>query len=60
MDRFGKIDVLVNTVGGYHGGSTLHDTSDETWDFVFNLNVRPVFNLPRLSHQSCKKQNLGR
>lgn len=41
--RFGRIDVLVNTVGGYRAGIPLHETSLADWDFLHNLNARPVF-----------------
>ncbi|HVN54775.1 MAG TPA: SDR family NAD(P)-dependent oxidoreductase [Anaerolineaceae bacterium] len=41
--RFGRIDVLINTVGGYRAGAPLHETTLETWDFLFNLNARSVF-----------------
>jgi NAD(P)-dependent dehydrogenase (short-subunit alcohol dehydrogenase family) len=43
FNRFGRIDVLVNTVGGYRAGTPLHETSLETWDFMINLNARSVF-----------------
>jgi NAD(P)-dependent dehydrogenase (short-subunit alcohol dehydrogenase family) len=46
-DRFGTIDVLVNTIGGYRGGNPVHETSEETWDFLFQLNTRPAFILSR-------------
>jgi NAD(P)-dependent dehydrogenase (short-subunit alcohol dehydrogenase family) len=41
--HFGRIDVLVNTVGGFRAGKMLHETSIETWDFLLNLNARSVF-----------------
>ncbi len=41
--RFGRIDVLVNAVGGYRGGTPVHETPLETWDFMLNLNTRTVF-----------------
>jgi len=41
--RFGKIDILVNTVGGFKAGSPLHETPLENWDFLMNLNARSVF-----------------
>jgi NAD(P)-dependent dehydrogenase (short-subunit alcohol dehydrogenase family) len=47
MEKYGKIDVMVNTIGGYKGGSPLHETTDETWNMLFNLNARSVFNLSR-------------
>lgn len=41
-NRFGRIDVLVNAVGGYSGGTPVHVTSLETWDLMLNLNTRTV------------------
>jgi NAD(P)-dependent dehydrogenase (short-subunit alcohol dehydrogenase family) len=43
LDRFGRLDALVNTVGGYRGGTPLHETPLENWNFLFNLNARSVF-----------------
>jgi NAD(P)-dependent dehydrogenase (short-subunit alcohol dehydrogenase family) len=43
MQHFGKIDVLVNTVGGYRAGTPLHETDLETWDFMLKLNGRSIF-----------------
>ena len=43
MQHLGRIDVLVNTVGGYRAGKMLHETPIETWDFLLNLNARSVF-----------------
>jgi NAD(P)-dependent dehydrogenase (short-subunit alcohol dehydrogenase family) len=40
VEHFGQIDVLANTVGGYRGGTPLHETPLEAWDFMLNLNVR--------------------
>jgi NAD(P)-dependent dehydrogenase (short-subunit alcohol dehydrogenase family) len=39
---FGKIDVLVNTVGGFRSGKPLHETPMQEWDFLMNLNARSV------------------
>src|SRR6185436_18143185 len=40
---FGRIDVLVNTAGGYRAGTPLHETPLGDWDFMLNLNARSVF-----------------
>ena len=40
--QFGKIDMLINTAGGYRAGKPLHETSLEDWEFLMNLNARSV------------------
>jgi NAD(P)-dependent dehydrogenase (short-subunit alcohol dehydrogenase family) len=45
--RFGRIDVLVNAVGGYRGGKAFHETESATWDFLLDLNLRTVRNACR-------------
>ena len=39
--KVGTIDVLVNAAGYVHHGSVL-DSTDEEWDFAFDLNVRSM------------------
>jgi len=41
--RFGRLDVLANTVGGYKAGAPLHLTPLEVWTDMLNLNARSVF-----------------
>ena len=43
IDRFGRIDVLVHTVGGFRAGTPLHETPLDTLEFMLNLNARTVF-----------------
>lgn len=43
INHFERIDVLVNTVGGFRAGKMLHETPLETWDSLINLNARSVF-----------------
>jgi len=43
LREFGRIDILVNTVGGYRAGAPLHQTPLDTLDFMLNLNARSVF-----------------
>ena len=47
LDRFGRIDVLVNTVGGYRAGLPVHETALDTWDFMLDLNARTAFVLSK-------------
>lgn len=44
VDRFGRIDVLANIAGGFVMGEAVHETSDKTWNFLFNLNTRSIVN----------------
>jgi len=59
-DHFGRIDVLVNTAGGYRGGTPLHETSLETWDFLLNLNARSVFLASRAVIPYMVRQEYGK
>lgn len=42
---FGGIDILCNIAGGFIMGEDVHETSDKTWDFLFNLNTRSILNM---------------
>ena len=41
--EFGRIDVLVNCVGGGGFGGPLEDLSEEDWDRAFGLNAKSTF-----------------
>ncbi len=43
MQRFGRIDALVNVAGGFAGGSPVHETDEATWDHMMNLNLKSAF-----------------
>jgi NAD(P)-dependent dehydrogenase (short-subunit alcohol dehydrogenase family) len=60
VKRFGRVDVLVNTVGGFRGGTAVHETPFETWDFMLNLNARTVFIASRAVIPHMLKQGSGR
>ena len=47
VEEIGRIDVLANIAGGFTMGDTVATTSDDTWDFMMNLNVRTVLNMSR-------------
>ncbi len=46
-NRYGRIDVLVNTVGGYEAGSPVHETPVESWARMMDLNARSAFVVSR-------------
>src|SRR5262245_41874742 len=41
--RFGRIDILINTIGGYRAGAPLHETPLGDFEFMLDLNARSVF-----------------
>jgi len=47
IQRFKRIDVLCNLAGGFHMGKPVHATSDETWNFLFDINARTVLHAVR-------------
>ena len=47
LSRFGRIDVLCNIAGGFRMGETVHETSDENWNFLFDINTRTLLHAVR-------------
>jgi len=42
-----RIDILCNIAGGFRMGQPVHETSDDTWDLMLDLNARSVLNCAR-------------
>ncbi len=57
-ERFGRLDVLVNTVGGFRGGKPVHEDELENWDVLFAVNVRTTLQCCRavIPHMRRAKQ----
>ena len=47
VEALGRVDVLANIAGGFTMGERVHETSDDTWNFMFNLNAVSVLNMAR-------------
>ena len=60
LERFGRIDVVCNIAGGFRMGETVHETTDETWDFLFGINVRTMLNMVRAAVPAMLSQGGGR
>jgi len=58
--RFGRIDILVNTAGGYRAGTPLHETTLNDWEFMLNLNARSVFVMCQAVIPQMLSQRQGR
>lgn len=57
--RWGRIDFLVCIAGGFAAGK-IHETSEESWDRMFDLNVKTVHLALRAAVPVMIKQNFGR
>lgn len=60
IDDLGQIDVLCNVAGGFLMGEAVHETSDKTWDFLFNLNTRSIVNTSSVVVPQMQKQGGGK
>ena len=43
LNEFGQIDILVNNAGIFDKYKTSLETSEEDWDFFFNINLEKCF-----------------
>ena len=59
-DEIGHIDILANIAGGFAMGESVAETTDETWDFMFNLNARTVLNMARAVVPRMQERGSGR
>jgi NAD(P)-dependent dehydrogenase (short-subunit alcohol dehydrogenase family) len=60
IERFGRIDVVANAIGGYRAGTPVHETAVQTWDFLSNLNARTAFILSRAAAPHMLAQGSGK
>jgi NAD(P)-dependent dehydrogenase (short-subunit alcohol dehydrogenase family) len=58
--RFGKLDVLAHTVGGFSGGQSVADTDDATFQRMFDLNLNCVFHILRAAVSPLRQTGNGR
>lgn len=58
--RFGKLDVLAHTVGGFAGGQSVAETDDATFQRMFDLNLNSTFYLLRAAIPALRKTGNGR
>lgn len=47
VNHFGRIDVVANTVGGFHAGPKVAEDTPEAWSTMLTLNLETAVNLAR-------------
>jgi NAD(P)-dependent dehydrogenase (short-subunit alcohol dehydrogenase family) len=57
--RHGRLDILVNTIGGYAGGKALWETDARTYQLMMTLNANAGFNIARTVVPAMLKQKSG-
>ena len=57
--RYGRIDALVNTVGGYAGGVKLWELDTRVLDQMLSLNLRSAYTLARVAVRVMLRQGSG-
>lgn len=60
FSEFNQIDILVNAAGGYQAGDPTHATTDDSWDHMFDLNVRTLLNTTRTVVPHMLKRSYGK
>lgn len=59
LDAFGRIDVLVNTVGGFRTGP-VHETGLDQWDQLFQMNARTAYAISAAVLKPMREAAYGR
>ena len=57
--KHGTVDILVNTIGGYHGGKRIWEEDLSAYDQMMSLNLKSGFVLARAVIPAMIQQNSG-
>jgi len=60
IERFARLDVVCNIAGGFRMGEPVHETSDATWNFLLDLNVRTMLNTVRAAVPHLIRRGAGK
>jgi 3-oxoacyl-[acyl-carrier protein] reductase len=60
IERYGRLDTLVHVLGGFAGGSSIAETSDEIWEQMLSLNLTAAFRIFREVIPHLRKSGAGR
>jgi len=60
VGKWGRMDILVNLVGGFWGGKSIAETTVAEWQAMFDLNLKPTFLCCRAAIPAMQKNKYGR
>lgn len=60
VERYGRLDVLVHVLGGFAGGPSIAETTDEMWERMQNINLTAAFQVFRETIPHLRKSGSGR
>jgi NAD(P)-dependent dehydrogenase (short-subunit alcohol dehydrogenase family) len=60
LTQHGRLDILVNGIGGYHAGEPVTELPLESWQRMLDLNLRPTFLFSKYATRAMVAQHWGR
>ena len=60
VNEKGGPQIVANLAGGFRMGEAVHETSDENWDFLFDLNLRAIVNVAAVIVPAMQRQGGGK
>lgn len=60
LDEHGRIDVLLNLVGGWRGGREIQETGKENWEAMLDINLKSAFLVSKHVIPVMRDHNFGR
>jgi NAD(P)-dependent dehydrogenase (short-subunit alcohol dehydrogenase family) len=60
IEMHGRVDILLNIVGAYKGGTDIASTKESDWDFMMDTNLKSAFLCCKAVLPYMMKQNYGK
>ncbi len=60
IEMHGRVDILLNIVGAYKGGTDIASTKEGDWDFMMDTNLKSAFLCCKTVLPYMMKQNYGK
>ena len=55
LDKYGRIDVIHNNAGIANPARPVHETAEEEWDNLFNINLKSIFYTTKFGLEALKQ-----